>query len=99
MASKAGGAEGVTNWVIRRFGTIGSRFSNLQYWVAYTASDGERIQMLGCDTSEQADAIVKRFRDTGLMKNPYPSDDRDDIEPLMVAKMQTRVIYRRVPVK
>lgn len=89
----------MTNWVIRRFGTIGSRFNHLQYWVAYTASEGERIQMLGCDTSEQADAIVKRFRDTGLMKNPYPSDDRDDIEPLMVAKMQTRVIYRRVPVK
>lgn len=90
------------NWIIKRFGTIGSRFGHLQNWVAYTVNEGEHMQMLGCNTEGDADALVKRFRDTGKMKNPVGAlspDFPEDIEPLMVAKMQTRVIYRKMPLE
>lgn len=95
------------DWIIKRIGTIGSRFSHLQYWVGYTVAEGERIQMLACNDEAQADALIKRYRDTGKMKNPTPhiplhdgyEEGKDDIEPVMMTKMHTRVLYYRVPVK
>lgn len=90
------------DWMIKRIGTIGSRFSYLQYWVGYAETESGVYQLVGCADEAQADEFVKRFRDTGKMKNPKAflgADRPDDIEPHIVMKMHTRVMYLRLPAK
>lgn len=76
-----------------------------KYWIAYTLIEGGKYHMVSCGDRAAADGVIKRFKETGRMENPYyrsqvmmGQDAPEFLEPADVMLVEAKTSLHSIPV-